>query len=70
MSSSGKKPAHKRPYLKPPITFAKQVQKLQKRNLEVPDTAKAEFYLGQINYYRFTAYCLPFESENTFIFLI
>lgn len=64
MSSSGKKPAHRSPYLKPPITFAEQVQKLQKRNLEVSDTAKAEFYLGQINYYRFTAYCLPFEQDH------
>ena len=65
MSFSGKKPAHKSLYLKPPITFAEQVQKLQKRNLEVPDTAKAEFYLGRINYYRFTAYCLPFERDHT-----
>lgn len=63
MSSSGKKSAHKLPYLKPPITFSEQVQKLQARNLDVPDVAKAEFYLGQINYYRLTAYCLPFQQD-------
>ncbi|MEJ1407000.1 MAG: Abi family protein [Candidatus Sedimenticola sp. (ex Thyasira tokunagai)] len=30
----------------------------------IPDPAKAEFYLSQLNYYRFAAYCLPFEQDH------
>ena len=30
----------------------------------IPDKAKAEFYLSQLNYYRFAAYCLPFEKDH------
>ncbi|WP_206679491.1 hypothetical protein [Endozoicomonas acroporae] len=40
MSSSGKKSAHKPPYLKPPITFTEQVEKLRARNLDVLMLAK------------------------------
>ncbi|WP_200881982.1 Abi family protein [Nitrincola sp. A-D6] len=30
----------------------------------IDDKAKAEFYLSQLNYYRFAAYCLPFEQDH------
>jgi len=50
---------------KPPLTFIEQVQKLKKRGMQVPDEHKAAFYLSQINYDRFTAYCLPFEQNQT-----
>jgi abortive infection bacteriophage resistance protein len=53
------------PFVKPPKTFAEQVQKLQSHGLYIPDTAKAEFYLSQLNYYRLAAYCLPFEQNHT-----
>ncbi|GIU51738.1 ABC transporter permease [Shewanella sairae] len=52
------------PFVKPPITFADQIQKLQQRGLIVSNRAEAEFYLSQLNYYRFAAYCLPFEQDH------
>ena len=52
------------PYNKPPIDFSAQVQKMAGRGLVIPDPAKAEFYLGQLNYYRLAAYCLPFEQDH------
>lgn len=48
-------------FTKPSLTYAKQVELLQSRGLAVPDPAAAERYLKQISYYRFSAYCLPFE---------
>ena len=53
------------PFAKPPKTFAEQVDKLRDHGLNIPDSAKAEFYLSQLNYYRFAAYCLPFEQNHT-----
>ncbi|MBE3662747.1 hypothetical protein BOO91_17590 [Vibrio navarrensis] len=55
----------KQVFTKPPLDFRQQVQKLQQHGLQVPDQARAEFYLGQLNYYRFAAYCLPFEQNHT-----
>lgn len=52
-------------FTKPPITFAQQIDKLRDHGLEVPDHEKAEFYLSQLNYYRFSAYCLPFEQDHS-----
>lgn len=52
------------PFTKAPKTFAEQVQILQGHGLIIPDIAKAEFYLSQLNYYRFAAYCLPFEQDH------
>ncbi|WP_448215759.1 Abi family protein [Endozoicomonas sp. 2B-B] len=52
------------PYDKPPLSLSQQVERLKSRNLIVDDSDKAEFYLGQLNYYRFRAYCLPFEEEH------
>jgi len=51
-------------FTKAPKTFAEQVQILQAHGLIIPDVAKAEFYLSQLNYYRFAAYCLPFEQDH------
>ncbi|MBB5189077.1 abortive infection bacteriophage resistance protein [Zhongshania antarctica] len=51
-------------FSKPPRTFAEQVQILQSHGLNIPDPVKAEFYLSQLNYYRFAAYCLPFEQNH------
>lgn len=52
------------PYAKQPLTFAAQVEKLKSRGLHVPNKTKAEFCLAQLNYYRFAAYCLPFEQDH------
>jgi abortive infection bacteriophage resistance protein len=57
-------PSSKAPFTKPPKTFAEQVQILQSHGLDIPDPVKAEFYLSQLNYYRFAAYCLPFEQNH------
>lgn len=51
-------------YNKPPTSFADQVDLLEQRGLYIPDKSKAEFYLAQLNYYRFAAYCLPFEQDH------
>lgn len=56
MSPSNKsRPARKAAYNKPPTTFSEQVKKLVSRGLAIPDQSKAEFYLSQLNYYRFAA---------------
>ena len=49
-------------YNKPPLTYSGQVRLLQRRKLLVPDVTKAENYLSQISYYRFSAYFLPFQK--------
>lgn len=51
-------------FTKSPTLFTKQVSLLQQRGLEITDIAKAQFYLAQLNYYRFAAYCLPFEQDH------
>ena len=57
-------PPTKIPFTKPPRSFSDQVQILQSHGLGIPDPAKAEFYLSQLNYYRLAAYCLPFEQNH------
>jgi abortive infection bacteriophage resistance protein len=57
-------PPAKVAFAKPPKTFAEQVQILLGRGLVIPDQAKAEFYLAQLNYYRLAAYCLPYEQNH------
>ena len=58
------KVAGKLPFTKKPTSFSTQVELLKSRGLNIPDEALAEFYLSQINYYRFAAYCLPFEADH------
>jgi abortive infection bacteriophage resistance protein len=54
----------KQPYTKPALTIAQQVALLRTRGMVISDTATAEHYLTQINYYRLCAYWLPFESDH------
>lgn len=51
-------------YNKPPLSYADQVKTLQSRGLIVDDAIKAEQFLAKVNYYRLSAYCLPFESAR------
>lgn len=51
----------KRKYTKKPISVKDQVELLQSRGLAIPDKDRAERYLASIGYYRFSAYCIPFE---------
>lgn len=52
------------PFAKPATTFAEQVSLLQQRGMIVDDVAEAEFYLRHLNYYRLSAYWLPFEENH------
>ena len=52
------------PYSKPFLELSQQVQLLRERGMQIEDEARAEFYLGQINYYRLAAYWLPFELDH------
>ncbi len=51
-------------YDKPPKTFSEQLEILKSRGLAVPDPAAAEALLSRINYYRFTAYFIPFQNPR------
>src|SRR3989338_3078771 len=54
-------------YSKPSLTYTQQVVLLESRGLLITDKSKAEKFLSQVNYYRFSAYCLPFEvTRHTF----
>ena len=55
----------KRPFAKPPTTFAQQVALLQQRGMIIADPQEAEFYLQQLNYYRLAAYWRPFEDNHS-----
>jgi len=53
--------------IKPPITFDAQLDKLKARGCIVTDEAFARMKLEQINYYRLTAYFLPFlQADGTY----
>jgi abortive infection bacteriophage resistance protein len=54
------KPAFNKPWL----SHADQVALLQKRGLIVTDPAAAVAFLSHANYYRFSGYCLAFESAR------
>lgn len=53
-----------RPFNKSATTYDQQVALLQQRGMSVPDVAEAKFYLQHLNYYRLSAYWLPFEADH------
>lgn len=53
--------------VKPPTTYAEQVEILHSRGLEIPDTDKAIQILKQVNYYRLSAYMLSLKNDDHFI---
>jgi len=55
----------KQPYTKPALTIEQQIHQLRNRGMVIDDIQLAAHYLSQINYYRLTAYWLPFESDHT-----
>lgn len=55
----------RRPYSKPALTYEQQVAQLRRRGMTIADDAQAKFYLQHLNYYRLTAYWLPFESDHS-----
>ena len=50
--------------VKPPSTFKEQLNKLHERGCLINDDYFAEEILHQINYYRLTAYFLPFKQDD------
>ena len=55
---------NKEPFPKKALTFPAQVNLLRSRGMVVDDEAEAEFYLRHLNYYRLSAYWLPFEADH------
>ena len=54
----------RRNYTKPWLAIADQIPILQGRGLTVADTSAAEKFLRHANYYRFSGYCLAFETAR------
>lgn len=53
--------------LKSPITYLEQVQEIAKKGFLISDFAACEAFLNQANYYRLSAYFLPFKrSDGTY----
>jgi abortive infection bacteriophage resistance protein len=55
---------NKQPYTKPALTIPQQIAQLRTRGMDIGNIPLAEHYLSQINYYRLSAYWLPFESNH------
>jgi len=55
-------------YSKNWLSLSDQVRKLQSRGLIVDDIATAVDYLGHVNYYRFSGYCLAFHRTGCQLF--
>lgn len=51
------------PQLKPPTTFEEQIGILKERGLFIENESIALDVLSKVNYYRFTAYLLPFKDR-------
>lgn len=49
---------------KSPKTLDEQIDLLQSRGLVIDDRQRARHYLAHLNYYRLTAYWLPFEADH------
>ena len=57
-----------RAFTKPWLSCPDQVALLQSRGLTVRDSAAAAEFLSHVNYYRFSGYCLAFETtRHTFL---
>jgi len=50
--------------LKPPITYEQQIEKLRSRGCRVTDDSFCAEVLSRINYYRLSAYLLPFKKND------
>nr|DAO26681.1 MAG TPA: Abi-like protein [Caudoviricetes sp.] len=50
--------------LKKPTTYQEQLDILRNRNIIIDDPARCTMVLESVNYYRFTAYFLPFKQKD------
>ena len=51
-------------YAKPWMDFPDQLAKLEAKGLHVGDRAEALEFLSYVNYYRFSRFCLPFQTVS------
>ncbi len=51
-------------YAKPFLTIKQQITQLKSRGMYFKNESNAEFYLANLNYYRLSAYWLPFEKDH------
>ncbi len=51
-------------YIKTPFTRQQHLELLESRGLEIGDVQEAMKFLKQVNYYRFSAYCIPFQKPR------
>src|SRR5690606_747860 len=51
-------------FTKPSTTYDQQIAILRQRGMQVDDEEVASFYLQHLNYYRLSAYWLPFEASH------
>ncbi|WP_201616052.1 Abi family protein [Psychrobacter immobilis] len=51
-------------YVKPPLTFAQQITRLEKKGMFFEDKHLAEAKLASISYYRLSGYWYPFRIRN------
>jgi abortive infection bacteriophage resistance protein len=56
--------SHKITYSKPFLTLQEQIDQLKARGMQFEDEEKASEYLANLNYYRLSAYWLPFEKDH------
>ena len=50
--------------LKPPTTYEQQIALLRSRNVIISDDKRCKNILSAVNYYRLTAYLLPFKQKS------
>lgn len=50
--------------IKPPTTYDEQLSILEHRGIEICDTEQCKQILSSVNYYRLSAYLLPFKIDN------
>jgi len=53
-----------RKYKKPALSIDQQIELLKQRGLKVPDLDFTKQCLQSVSYYRFSAYCKPFQNKN------
>lgn len=59
------KTTNKNQFLKPSISFNKQVEKLKSRGMNFSSEKKAIHYLSNLNYYRLRGYWIIFEKNDS-----
>ena len=52
-------------FTKPPLTYQQQIELLVSRGMRIDNYGGARRFLTHLNYYRLTAYWLPFEQDHT-----